>query len=296
MRIMLPPAPILNGPDNTKKQEAVARLCFDPAEDEWVKPGTPDPHWLTSVHDLAHVRDVLAGRKGNGFNNRQEEFLAHALHSCYAMQEAVDEVLCGSHCADTKPPVVFAPVSGFHHAEYASCGGYCTFNGLMMAAKLALDAYDYTVDSVCIIDGDGHWGNGTQDIIDKLRLKGKVNHVSLDKGSVGGDFKEAQTRIVEALNRRPGLVLYQAGADAHWEDPYGAGYLTDEEWDRRDEAVFAMCNAFNLPLVWNLAGAYNGTKTINLHNRTFVSALREYYPGSYRQTHGLSPELGSSGL
>lgn len=286
MRIMTPPAPFPGCPDNMSKQERVAHMCYDPAEDVFITADPLDPENLYGVHDLVHVRAVAAGLKPNGFGFSSPLHLAHALSSCGAMMGAVEEVLHGSW-----PSVVFAPVSGFHHAGYDYCGGYCTFNGLMLGAKLARDHYG--VKSVCILDGDGHWGDGTAGIIRQLRLEDKVHHVSLSEGSVKGDFQEAQTRIVEALNRRPGLVLYQAGADAHIDDPYGAGYLTDAQWDQRDNAVFSICETFNLPLVWNLAGGYNGSKTLNLHNRTFASALRVYYPESYRQNFAISPVSGS---
>lgn len=296
MRIMTPPRPLEDGPDNTRKQEAVVRLCFDPAEDQLLPVPTLPQEGIVSVHDWIHVRSVLEGEKLNGFGNTNPAYLNHALYSCSTMVSAVDEVMFGTQYDIPDPAVVFAPVSGFHHAEWSSCQGYCTFNGLMMAAKQALDCYD--VGSVCIIDGDGHWGNGTQDIIDRMRLGDRVRHVSLSHLATRGSHEEAQRRIWRALGGgpTPGLVLYQAGADSHVEDPYKSGYLTDAQWQARDALVFALCNQAKIPLVWNLAGGYNGGKTVNLHNDTFVTALREYYPGSYRLTHGLSPALGSLGL
>ena len=290
MRITTPPRPVPGGPDNTHKQEAVVRLCYDPAEDSLLDVPHLGLQSLHGVHDWVHVRQVKEGLRLNGFSNTDSHYLNHAFYSCSAMGAAVDEILFND---GAEPRVVFAPVSGFHHAGWASCQGYCTFNGLMMAAKMALDCYD--LDSVCILDGDGHWGNGTQDIIDKLRLGSRVNHVSLSHLATRGDFAEAQRRILYALDKCPGLVLYQAGADAHIDDPYKSGYLTDAQWRERDMTVFSQCKELNLPVVWNLAGGYNGNKTTTLHNDTFVSALRVFYPGCYRLTHGLSPLLGSPG-
>jgi acetoin utilization deacetylase AcuC-like enzyme len=287
MRIMTPPRPIEGGPDNTRKQEAVVRLCYDPAEDQLLEVPHLEDQFIHAVHDWVHVRAVREGKKLNGFSNADPAYLAHALRSCAALVSAAETVLNEWEA----PEVVFAPVSGFHHAGYADCQGYCTFNGLMIAAKWALDSG--AVSSVCIIDGDGHWGNGTQDIIDRLRLGARVNHVSLSHLATQGSHEEAQKRIRFALQKKPGLVLYQAGADAHIDDPYKSGYLTDEGWRERDMTVFSLCKDLKLPVVWNLAGGYNGHKTLTLHNDTFVSALRVYYPECYRLTHGLSPLLGS---
>ena len=49
------------------------------------------------------------------------------------------------------------------------------------------------------------------------------------------------------------LVLYQAGADPHIDDPLG-GILTTAQMSARDRLVFEKLG--HLPLVWNLAGGY----------------------------------------
>ena len=58
---------------------------------------------------------------------------------------------------------VCAPVSGFHHAGFDFGGGFCTFNGLAVAAFSALQ--DKLCDEVWILDFDHHWGNGTHDCL-----------------------------------------------------------------------------------------------------------------------------------
>ena len=68
------------------------------------------------------------------------------------------------------------------------------------------------------------------------------------------------------------VVLYQAGADPHVNDPLG-GQLTSKEMAMRDAAVFS-----NLPnVVWNLAGGYqrdeNGgiSYVLHLHTMTLIA-------------------------
>jgi acetoin utilization deacetylase AcuC-like enzyme len=51
--------------------------------------------------------------------------------------------------------------SGLHHARRARGAGYCTFNGLVLAARAALDAGARTV---LILDLDAHCGGGTHDL------------------------------------------------------------------------------------------------------------------------------------
>ena len=51
------------------------------------------------------------------------------------------------------------------------------------------------------------------------------------------------------------LVLYQAGADPHINDPLG-GWLTTEQLARRDQLVFAGLRQRRIPVAWVLAGGY----------------------------------------
>ena len=53
--------------------------------------------------------------------------------------------------------------SGLHHARRARGKGYCTFNGLVLAACAALDV---GASTVLILDLDAHCGGGTHELID----------------------------------------------------------------------------------------------------------------------------------
>ena len=54
---------------------------------------------------------------------------------------------------------------------------------------------------------------------------------------------------------RCSVLLYQAGADPHIDDPLG-GALTSSQLARRDTIVFDGCRVLGLPIAWNLAGGY----------------------------------------
>ena len=73
------------------------------------------------------------------------------------------------------------------------------------------------------------------------------------------------------------IVLYQAGADPHVDDPFG-GYLTTSQMRRRDKLVFETANKLGVPLVWNLAGGYQQPidKVLELHNNTLEECIRAY--------------------
>ena len=105
-------------------------------------------------------------------------------------------------------------------------------------------------DKVYIFDGDQHWGDGTQDIIDRLKLTW-LKQFHGPRTNATDYFKALDKAHTEVSGTD--LVFYQAGADIHVDDPLG-GILTTCQMAERDEVLryFAMSR----PFVWNLAGGY----------------------------------------
>jgi len=184
-----------------------------------------------------------------------------------------------------------APVSGFHHAGWNFSGGYCTLNGLMISIAAAVERGMLDRDAyVLIIDGDAHYGNGTDDIINVTTQRchaGRQPPRGLVYNWTRGDITSPedhlfswspttwQTKLDAVLRLRPwDLILYQAGADAHASDPYGGGCLDDGDWKVRDAMVFYYATEHRIPLAFCLAGGYNGDATVNLHVRTIGRALQ----------------------
>lgn len=261
MHIARPPFSLGMKEFNQRKQRAVFERVYDPAHDTLLPTGAPTRADLYRVHTPAYVEGVISGARVNGFGTRDYATTLHALASCHALDAAARAALAHG--------VAFAPASGFHHAGYAHGGGYCTFNGLMMvAAKLA-------PSSVLILDGDAHWGDGCEDIARHVALPSVHYH-----STPGALDRAAADALLERY--KPALVLYQAGADAHADDPYRAGGLTDAEWLERDLSVFTTCRARGVPVAWCLAGGYNGAKTLQLHEYTFAAAVSVFYPGQTR--------------
>jgi acetoin utilization deacetylase AcuC-like enzyme len=80
--------------------------------------------------------------------------------------------------------------------------------------------------------------------------------------------------------RRPDVLLYQAGADPYFEDPYSPLALDHEDLRARDRRVFEFTKAHNIPVAWVLAGGYTSdvSKVVRVHLNTFA-AWREVYGG-----------------
>jgi acetoin utilization deacetylase AcuC-like enzyme len=225
---------------------------------------------LSAAHDASFVQGVLEGRIDNGFQNRRPDVARSLPFTSGAM-------LCAArHALDQG--VACAPVSGFHHANYASAGGYCTFNGLMVTAiRLLAEA---RVRRVMVLDCDMHYANGTDDIIERLSLASQVDNVTFGRWFTTPAQAAA---YLERLEREAGrirdfdLVLYQAGADVHVDDPLG-GVLTTEQMRLRDEVVFSAAKAAGVPLAWNLAGGYQQplSTVLDLHTQTMRACVNAF--------------------
>lgn len=231
---------------------------------------------LSLAHDRTFVEDVLACRRENGFGNRSTEVAASLPYTSGAMLAAARHVL-------TSKGVAAAPCSGFHHAGWLSTEGFCTFNGLMVTAAVLKS--EGLVERVGILDLDMHYGNGTDAIRRVLDAGSWVKHFT-----GGAEFiSEHQasyffsTRLNEALASMAGcdVVLYQAGADPHINDPYG-GWLTTEQLRMRDAIVFSTLKIMGIPVAWNLAGGYqvepDGSipKVLEIHDNTMRECVRSF--------------------
>lgn len=232
------------------------------------------PAILTYAHDVEYVRDVVEMRIPDGFGKRHPDMVKYALGSCASFLSAVEHVMSRAD------PVACSASQGFHHAHYDHNYGYCTFNALAVASsKLIADG---EVDTVLIIDGDGHRSDGTKDILDRTNLLGQVvvvdrdDLIELENSSIAG-WCTYMGRLIE--RHRPGIILYQAGADAWEKDPYDAGYLSRLGLERRDKSVFWMARDASVPVVWNLAGGYSEPMqtVIDLHLHTLRISDEAYY-------------------
>ncbi|MEL6344177.1 MAG: histone deacetylase [Myxococcota bacterium] len=203
---------------------------------------------LSRAHDEAFVRGVLSRRRENGFGNR----LARVAR---ALPLTTGAMLSAARHAWQNGGVAIAPVSGFHHAGYAVAKGFCTFNGLAVTAAVLLSE---GAKRIGILDGDHHHGDGTEDILDRLALHEQVHHVSVGERwfepAHATDFFARLPKLLEGF-RGCDVVLYQAGADPHIDDPLG-GWLTDIDLKERDETVFRTLSRMGVPVAWNLAGGY----------------------------------------
>jgi acetoin utilization deacetylase AcuC-like enzyme len=241
-----------------------------------IQPSDLEASALYVAHDRRYVNGVMDGTIVNGFGNTDLELARYALGSVASLVGAAEHALQG------RSPVACSASQGFHHAHWDEGNGYCTFNGLMVVAAHQLRKG--AVDQVLIIDGDGHYGDGTADIIDLLDFEGRV--VNITRPDIGKPVQSNwNTEMWRSFTKdliqsvKPGIILYQAGADAWDLDPYCAGYLSKEGLAARDRGIFTAARDAGVPLVWNLAGGYADPMqdTINIHLQTLAISDEVYY-------------------
>lgn len=161
--------------------------------------------------------------------------------------------------------------------------GFCTFNGLLIAARKLLT--EDGVGQVGILDFDQHQGDGSEDIIRRLGLERQVVHAT-GKSHYTRERQAFFKELPALLHSFSGcdVVLYQAGADQHVDDPLG-GFLNNDELRARDRMVFEFFARREIPLAWNLAGGYqvfevDGIRSIqkilDIHNATLEECWRVY--------------------
>jgi acetoin utilization deacetylase AcuC-like enzyme len=222
---------------------------------------------LYLAHSSQHVNEILACQKPNGFDNKLQTVADSLVWTNGSFVSAAE------YAFKTKESVV-SPTSGFHHAGYSTSEGFCTFNGLMVAA---IKLKNNGANRIAILDIDMHYGNGTDDIIERLGIN-YINHYTFGGDLYDdGNFIKNFPGIVDRTIKGCDIIFYQAGADPHVDDPYG-GSLTTEELRQRDFIVFDKAKKLGIPVVWNLAGGYQSdfSKIAEIHNNTALEHLKVY--------------------
>lgn len=229
------------------------------------------PQEFALAHSWDMVEGILDLSAKNGFGTRSSEVAR-------SLPFTTGSFLAAARYAVEHHENTFSPTSGFHHAGRNYCGGFCTFNGLMVSA-LAIMAANL-VKKVGILDLDMHYGDGTQSILDYWKLK-SITHYSFGERNVSQRYAD---QWIEGLEKELeqfldcDVIFYQAGGDPHIDDPLG-GVLTTEQMAKRDEIVFHTFRKAGIPVVWNLAGGYQKPleKVLQLHETTYKFATGGIY-------------------
>lgn len=283
--------------ETTRKARWVAdSLSADPIpEVELVEPRPLTWEQLVQVHDPEYVGAVQTGvprhlAESQGFEWDPGLWRMVLSSNGGAVAAVLDALRTG---------VAGSLSSGLHHARRGYGAGFCTFNGLVIAAREALAA---GAESVLILDLDAHCGGGTASLIaDEPRvwqMDVAVNSFDIYRaGAHVGPAGEARVRlrvvqdsatylseIEKALHEFGGqgphfdLCLYNAGMD-----PFegcstgGLRGITRDMLAARESLVFEWCRAHAAATAFVLAGGYIGwgldaEGLVDLHRFTLATA------------------------
>ena len=218
--------------------------------------------------------EALAAAAGVGWC---ENTLTAGLSVCGGVVAACrDAVACGG--------VAGSLSSGLHHAKRDRGDGFCTFNGLAIAAR---DAVARGLSRVLILDLDAHCGGGTASLID-----GEVRITQLDISVdsfdcyrstaqancvlVGdaGEYLSTLDRELDRVGREWDLVIYNAGMDVHERDCGPAG-IDSTLIACREVTVFEYFP--QVPIAYVMAGGYSRgpggiADLVSLHRLTLRAA------------------------
>jgi acetoin utilization deacetylase AcuC-like enzyme len=193
--------------------------------------------------------------------------------------DAVERVLRGD---DTQALCLVRPPG--HHALADAPMGFCLFNNVAVAARMAVREFD--LNRVLVVDWDVHHGNGTQaafwedpqvaflsihrwpfypgtgaaDETGTRRALGTKVNLPIEFGTPRPSYLDRFRGNLENLARkfRPELVLLSAGFDAHRDDPVGSLGLETEDFAELTTIVLDVAaESAGGRLVSVLEGGYN---------------------------------------
>lgn len=214
---------------------------------------------LNQTHTNDYITAVLTGQpielaESQGFTWDEGIYITAIAHAS-GLVAATDDVLTGT------TPIAGTLSSGLHHARKTNGEGWCTFNGLAIAAKRA---HQHGAQKILILDFDAHGGGGTRSILthkEATQIDVSVN--SFDQWTpkpnsddhyelaTPNNYINAINRALDAANNHQwDLVIYNAGMDP------ANNHVNIKHLKTREQLVTQWTAANNHKLIYTLAGGY----------------------------------------
>jgi acetoin utilization deacetylase AcuC-like enzyme len=276
--------------DTTRKSGWIAKSLEDDPIDgiEIQSPNSLSAEQLSIVHDPAYVRAVETGEPRSLAESQGFPWDPGIWTSVAASTGgAVAAALAALRSRDSAGSLS----GGLHHARRDRGAGFCTFNGLALAAAAAIEA---GAGSVMILDLDAHCGGGTHSLIkDNAKIwqvdvsVDRFDHYQISERTTltlvhsAADYLPAIDRELSTLERtapRFDLCIYNAGVDPYEGSDIGAlSGITSKVLARREMMVFEWCLRRGIPVAFVLAGGYVGDRLsqeelVLLHRFTIEAA------------------------
>ncbi len=271
--------------DTTRKAVAFAEsLATEPIGGlKMIEPSPATFDELARTHDVGYINAVIEGvpltlAQSNDLPWDDLMFTSAAASTGGVRDAALHALSSGANAGSLS--------SGLHHARSRGGFGFCTFNGLVVAARAAIDA---GASRVVIVDFDAHCGGGTAELIDGIAQVEQYDlsvfafdgYLSTQNASClvfdGTDYVAVAAGVLAGIED-PGsidLVLYNAGMDVH-RDAGGVKVVNTATVAAREQLVFEWAASHAVPVAWVLAGGYttrcNMGTLVGLHRLTALAA------------------------
>ena len=271
MRLYWSPDYVGGDDDTLAKSARVIQLLKDDPNIDIVGPDPVTMEELLLAHSRHYIESVFAGSVEAGMRPTPA-LLTSVRASTGGAIAAASTAVAGENAGSAS--------SGLHHARRGVGNGFCTFNGLAVAARYI--TREYPAATIHIVDLDAHCGGGTWNILggDENVSSTDVavdwyDHYLPERDDWTMDVVTVAKSYISAIGQRlPAanfdLVLYNAGMDP-WEGSYIGGLkgITAKMLKDRDEMVFEWANEHDSPVAFVFAGGYGDLDAIaRLHAQT----------------------------
>jgi len=288
---------------------------------------------VLDVHEDSYVRRVEELSAGVEVPDAQDYGLATQDTPAFAgMDEAARWLVGGalhgarliSEGGETR---VLQLGGGLHHARRRFASGFCIYNDL----AIAINSLTRHGLRVVYLDVDVHHGDGVQEILYEdprvmtvsLHESGKFLfpgtgevrelgsgvgrglklNLPLEPFTEGESYLEVFEKVVPAALRhfRPDVLVVQAGADAHFDDPLSDLMLTTRDYEAIFRRILEWADAFTAGRVlFTLGGGYSFRAVprvwailhLVIHDLPLVKDVPEAWRSKW--SHALSNELPST--
>lgn len=287
-----------------------------------VEPVVPEPAThddILGVHSDYYVRRVAALSAGEDVPDREEYGLGTADNPLFpGMDEAarwlVGGALHGAKMIDAGAKRVLQLGGGLHHARRNIASGFCIYNDLAIAIQHLIRRGLW----VAYLDIDVHHGDGVQQILyEEKRVltmsfhesgqylfpgsgnihelgsglgRGFKLNVPLQPFTEGRSYLEVLEKVVpRALQQfSPAVLVVQAGADAHYDDPLADLMLTTRDYEKIFRRILQWADEFTRGRVlFTLGGGYSFRATPRIWTLLYLLVhdlpLPEQLPDAWRR-------------
>jgi acetoin utilization deacetylase AcuC-like enzyme len=275
---------------------------------DFLKPEPASDEDILLVHTPEYVHKLKTGTLSAREQAEMEIPFSQALVHAFWLA-AGGSILAAEHAL--KDRVGFNIGGGFHHAFPDHGEGFCMIHDVAVAIRHM--QHGKKITRAMTVDCDVHQGNGTAAIFaarpagsdvlpstsglvpQPAKAAGDVFTISLHQqnnyparkppSSIDVDLPDGigdddylawlDNALSSGLRQfEPDLLCYIAGADPYREDQLGGLNLTIDGLKRRDELVFHVARAKNIPVMITYAGGYarKVEDTVTIHCNTVAAA------------------------